>query len=230
MMRWLLTYADMITLLLALFIILFSISSINKAKLQRLVKELSGSFTLTDTLNNPAHGQTTVAQDDLKAMQAQLTQYINEHDLQSKVKAEVRQDGEIRELVVTLLTDQALYDSGSAALRPETRRVLDAVNGQLQTRQNDIRVEGNTDDVPIATATYPTNWELSAARAANVTRYLIEHDGLNPQRVSLAGYAQYHPRFPNDTPAHRQANRRVEIVILDTHAGVPVSAADQEGL
>jgi chemotaxis protein MotB len=85
----------------------------------------------------------------------------------------------------------------------------------LKKTPNLIRVEGNTDNVPIHTAQYPTNWELSAARAIGVARYLVEHDGLDPYRVSAAGYGEFRPRVPNDTDDHRQQNRRVDIVLLN---------------
>ncbi|HXQ47796.1 MAG TPA: OmpA family protein, partial [Caulobacteraceae bacterium] len=203
-MRWLLTYADMITLLLALFIILFSISTINKVKLQRLVRDLGGGFNNIDAINNPPNGQTTVTKDELKVMQSQLQQYISQQSLQSKVQTQIRQNGTRRELVITLLTDKALYDSGSADLRPVTKGILDVVDGQLRIRKNDIRVEGNTDNVPIHTAIYPSNWELSAARAVGVARYLVENDGLSPKRVEVAGYGEFRPRASNDTDEHRQ--------------------------
>jgi len=218
MMRWLLTYADMITLLLALFIILFSISTINKVKLQRLVRDLGGGFNNIDALNNPPNGQTTVTKDELKVMQSQLQQYVTE----------IRQNGTRRELVITLLTDKSLYDSGSAQLRDVTKRILDVVNGQLRIRKNDIRIEGNTDNVPISTAQFPSNWELSAARAVGVARYLVEQDGLSPKRIQVAGYGEWRPRVPNDTDDHRQANRRVDIVVLDTRQGGASTAAVEE--
>jgi chemotaxis protein MotB len=228
MMRWLLTYADMITLLLALFIILFSISTINKVKLQRLVRDLGGGFNNIDAINNPPNGMTTPQKTDLQVMQAQLQQYIQQQKLQQKVQTTIRQNGTRRELVITLLTDKALYDSGSAVLRPETTGVLNAVNTQLRTRKNDIRVEGNTDNVPIHTALYASNWELSAARAVGVARYLVEQDGLSPKRVQVAGYGEFRPRVPNDTDAHRQENRRVDIVVLDTQQGGTESASVEE--
>jgi chemotaxis protein MotB len=228
MMRWLLTYADMITLLLALFIILFSISTINKVKLQRLVRDLGGGFNNIDALNNPPNGQTTVTKDELKVMQSQLQQYVTENKLQNKVQTEIRQNGTRRELVITLLTDKSLYDSGSAQLRDVTKRILDVVNGQLRIRKNDIRIEGNTDNVPISTAQFPSNWELSAARAVGVARYLVEQDGLSPKRIQVAGYGEWRPRVPNDTDDHRQANRRVDIVVLDTRQGGASTAAVEE--
>lgn len=238
MMRWLLTYADMITLLLALFIILFSISTINKVKLQRLVHDLGGGFNSSDAINNPPAGTSTVVTDDLQKIQAQINQYVKQNNLQSKVMTAIKQDGKRRELVITLLTDKALYDSGKADLKQDTERILDAVNGQLKARSNEIRVEGHTDNVPISNAQFASNWELSAARAAGVLRYLVEHDGLPANRVGLAGYGSERPKVANDTEAHRAANRRVDIVILDTDrtgsptgsAAAAAAAADAEGL
>ncbi|HWT04985.1 MAG TPA: OmpA family protein [Xanthomonadales bacterium] len=217
MMRWLLTYADMITLLLALFIILFAISNISSVKFQRLVKAVSGGFNSTDAINNPPnggvigglHGRTDQA--NLASIKAQLDKYIARKNLQSKVQTRIDKQG----LVITLLSDKAYYDSGSADLRPETKQLLDVVAGQLRTVRNDVRVEGSTDNVPIATAEYPTNWELSAARSTGVTRYLVEHAKIIPTRISFAGYGEYRPKFANDSDAHRQQNRRVDVVILN---------------
>lgn len=218
MMRWLLTYADMITLLLALFIILFSISTISRVKYQALARDISGGFKGEYAINNPPNGGTTSdragtpGDADLKQIQQQVKRFIETNKLQSKVQTRIDKRG----LVITLLTDKALYDSGSADLRPETKRILDEINAAaLKKNKNDIRIEGNTDNVPIATSSYPTNWELSAARATGVTRYLVEHDGLDPTRVSLAGYGQFRPARPNDNEIHRQSNRRVDIVILN---------------
>jgi chemotaxis protein MotB len=230
MMRWLLTYADMITLMLALFIILFSISTINKVKLQRLVHDLGGGFSSTDALNQPPNGLTNASTPtQLEAMQAQLQSYIKSNNLQSKVQTQIRQEGNRKELVISLLTDKALYDSGSAEIRPETKAILDEIYKQLKSRPNEVRIEGHTDNVPISTPLYPSNWELSAARASNVTRYLVEHDGLQPNRVGLAGYGEFRPKVPNDTDEHRQENRRVDVVVLDVDR--PGSPNDEsEGL
>ena len=226
MMRWLLTYADMITLLLALFIILFSISTINKVKLQRLVHDLGGGFNSQDAINNPPNGMTTSAtKDDLQAMQAQLQSYIQSQSLQKSVQTKITRDGKKRELVITLLSDKQLFDSGKADIKPFTKKILDEVYKQLKTRQNEVRVEGNTDNVPISNDQFPSNWELSAARATGVARYFVEDDGLSPLRISALGYGQYRPRVPNDTDAHRAENRRVDVVILDTDAATNAQAA-----
>jgi chemotaxis protein MotB len=226
MMRWLLTYADMITLLLALFIILFSISTINKVKLQRLVHDLGGGFNSQDAINNPPNGMTTSAtKDDLQAMQAQLQSYIQSQSLQKSVQTKITRDGKKRELVITLLSDKQLFDSGKADIKPFTKKILDEVYRQLKSRQNEVRVEGNTDNVPISNDQFPSNWELSAARATGVARYFVEDDGLSPRRISALGYGEYRPRVANDTDAHRSQNRRVDVVILDTDAATNVQAA-----
>jgi chemotaxis protein MotB len=235
MMRWLLTYADMITLLLALFIILFSISTINKVKLQRLVHDLGGGFNSTDAINNPPNGQTVSAtNDNLEAMQAQLESYITKNKIQSQVQTKITKDGKKRELVISLLSDRPVYDSGSADLKPPTMKILDQVYTQLKTRENEVRVEGNTDNVPISNGQFPSNWELSSARATGVARYLVEDKGLQPKRISALGYGEYRPKFPNDTDAHRAGNRRVDVVILDTDAATnaqdaAAAAATSEG-
>jgi chemotaxis protein MotB len=226
MMRWLLTYADMITLLLALFIILFSISTINKVKLQRLVRDLGGGFNSQDAINNPPNGQTTSAtKDELQAMQAQLQSYIQSQSLQKSVQTKITRDGKKRELVITLLSDKQLFESGKADIKPFTKKILDEVYRQLKSRQNEVRVEGNTDNVPISNGEFPSNWELSAARATGVARYFVEDDGLGARRISALGYGEYRPKFPNDTDAHRASNRRVDVVILDTDAATNAQAA-----
>jgi chemotaxis protein MotB len=226
MMRWLLTYADMITLLLALFIILFSISTINKVKLQRLVRDLGGGFNSQDAINNPPNGQTTSAtKDDLQAMQSQLQSYIQSQSLQKSVQTKITRDGKKRELVITLLSDKQLFESGKADIKPFTKKILDEVYRQLKGRANEVRVEGNTDNVPISNSQFPSNWELSAARATGVARYFVEDDGLAARRISALGYGEYRPKFPNDTDAHRASNRRVDVVILDTDAATNAQAA-----
>jgi chemotaxis protein MotB len=216
MMRWLLTYADMITLMLALFIILFAMSTISRVKVQQFAKLVSAGFENVWSVNQPPNGGTNGEQSfnasaNIPAIERELQQYVQAHKLQKQVEVHVDKRG----LVITLLSDKTFYNSGSAQLRPEALPILDAVDGFLKRTDNLIRVEGNTDNVPIHTMLYPTNWELSVARAVGVVRYLVEHDGLNPTRISAAGYGQYRPRVPNTSDANRQENRRVDIVLLN---------------
>ncbi len=219
MMRWLLTYADMITLLLALFLILFSVSSVDRVKVQRLVHDISGGFNNDDAINNPPNGGSistqvgAAAKDaELARIDARLQSFIWMHHLESQVTTRIDRRG----LVITLLADQTLYSSGTADLPPKTKLLLDEINSAFVPTHSHLRVEGNTDNVPIQTSLYPTNWELSAARAIGVTRYLVEKKGLSPLRVSLAGYGEFRPRFPNSSLRERRNNRRVDIVILNS--------------
>ena len=219
MMRWLLTYADMITLLLALFIILFSISTINKVKLQRLVHDISGGFNSIDAINNPPNGgglEKAQPSKELEQEQQIIQTYIQEKHLQKQVTVKLTSQG----LVISLLTDKALYDSGSANLRPETVGLLEQVGAVLRRTQPEVRVEGYTDNEPIHTSQYPTNWELSAARAAGVTRFLVEHEHLDPHKISLAGYGEWRPSHSNSSIENQQLNRRVDIVVINANAAV----------
>jgi chemotaxis protein MotB len=219
MMRWLLTYADMITLLLALFIILFSISTINKVKLQRLVHDISGGFNSVDAINNPPEGgglEHAQPSKELQQEQQIIQTYIQQKHLQDQVTVRQTSEG----LVISLLTDKALYDSGSATLRPETVGLLEQVGAVLRRTEPTVRVEGYTDDEPIHTSMYPTNWELSAARAAGVTRFLVEKRYIDPHKISLAGYGEFHPTHPNGNFNGQQLNRRVDIVVINATAAL----------
>jgi chemotaxis protein MotB len=218
MMRWLLTYADMITLMLALFIILFAMSTVSRVKFQEFAKDVSGGFDNQWSTNAPPNGGTDAklkytAPSSVPAIQKQLEAYVAHNHLEGRMQVHMDHRG----LVITLLSDKSYYDTGSAELRDDTKKILDNVDVFLRKNDNLIRVEGNTDNVPIATASYPSNWELSTARAVNVVRYLVENDHLDPARISAAGYGQYHPRTDNSTPEARQANRRVDIVLLNAN-------------
>jgi len=195
---------------------LFAMSTISRVKVQEFAKLVSAGFDNTWSVNQPPNGgtngeQSFNASSNVPAIQRELQQYVHQHKLQNQVQ--IRMDR--RGLVITLLSDKSYYDSGSAELRPEAEQILDGIYSFLKKNNNLIRVEGNTDNVPIHTAEFPTNWELSAARAIGVVRYLVEHDGLDPTRVSASGYGEFRPRKPNDTDADRQQNRRVDIVLLN---------------
>jgi chemotaxis protein MotB len=193
-------------------------STISRVKFQQFAKDVSGGFDNQWSVNAPPNGGVDAklrftAPSAVPAIQRKLEAYVAQNHLQSQVQVHMDHRG----LVITLLSDKSYYDSGSAQLRPGTKKILDNVDVFLRKNDNLIRVEGNTDNVPIATAWYPTNWELSTARAVNVVRYLVEHDHLDPGRISAAGYGQYHPRTDNSTPQSRQANRRVDIVLLNAN-------------
>ncbi len=254
--RWLLTYADMITLLLALFVVLFAISSVNISKVKLLQQSLrdafngrvlSGGQTVMETGNSvpvrtldasprvapstptigtpstPAARAALAArreQDELQRLKAQLDAFAAAHGFKAQVSTVVTQRG----LVVRLLTDNVLFDSGLADIKPQGLPLLGEVGTLLGVdRVHPIAVEGHTDDVPIATSQFASNWELSTARASAVVRWLIGR-GLPSRRFAAAGYADLHPLASNATAAGRARNRRVEIVLQRIH---PLPAAQQ---
>jgi chemotaxis protein MotB len=246
--RWLLTYADMITLLMALFMVLFSITSVNKSKLEILSKTLQEAFSgkvlpggesIRDTGADPKADKPPSAQppipaitalvgtdskadadaqakakakeqEDFRRLKRQIDEYARAKGLQNQVQTIIAQRG----LVIRLLTDKVLFDSGAAELKPQATPVLAKVAEIISAEQlHQVMVEGHTDDVPIHGSMFPTNWELSTARASRVVRFLIA-GGVAQSRLSAGGYAALHPIDSNDTAAGRSRNRRVEIVLL----------------
>ena len=140
--------------------------------------------------------------------------------MQGNVKVGFARDG-----LVISLSGNVLFDSGQADLRPDGLPILDEVAWRLASLKNELRIEGHTDNIPITTPLYSSNWELSAARATTVARYLAEH-GLAPKRLSAAGYGEYRPVASNDTREGRSQNRRVDIVVL---AGQPSPGPQRSG-
>jgi chemotaxis protein MotB len=257
--RWLITYADMITLLMVLFIVLFSISQVDLAKFRRLKEGVAGGFggaAAAGALEGgagaldggpaaldaklPSANELKTATEALKAQNTRLAAERQEHQVLDGVQKEIQHsldvDGlgdtvhfrlESRGLVVTVVTDRVLFDIGEADLRPEGREVLDHLASALGRLPNHISVEGHTDNTPIS-GRYPSNWELSTARATTVLRELIERHGLAAERLQAAGYADQRPVAGNDTVEDRAANRRVEIVVLSAvtnPAATPAAAS-----
>jgi chemotaxis protein MotB len=247
MERWLLTYSDMITLLLALFIVLWSISSVNISKFVELKQSLAAAFSgkvapdagqilsggpnvlnpqgtqvpQTSVLPNPtsivANLQSSIAQaqaaaeaQSLRKLKREVDAYAASHGLSQHISTSIDQRG----LVIRLLTDKLLFDTGRATLKPQSLPVLRRIAALLTaTVTNPIRVEGNTDSVPISTPQFHSNWELSTARATAVLTFLLGH-GIPPHRLSVAGYADQRPIATNRTTAGRARNRRVDIVVI----------------
>ena len=139
---------------------------------------------------------------------------VQEKNLQDRVNMEMTQRG-----LVVRFTGQILFEVGEAEIRNEGRDVLDKVATVLKEMPNNVMIEGHTDNLPIDTEEFPTNWELSTARATEVIKYFIEDPGINPKKLSAAGYSKYRPIKPNDSPENRALNRRVEVVILNTTNG-----------
>jgi chemotaxis protein MotB len=266
--RWLLTYADMITLLMALFMVLFSISSVNISKYRTLQMALKAAFSgdilpggksieqpgasanssrapttidtpaivrltpnVTSELEHVSGGQSgssqasaqsaatsaasvqvSAAQQEqasFEALQRELKEYAAKHGFSKAVNVTIEQRG----LAIRVLTDSLLFSSGSATLESQGQPLLTEIAALLNVDHvHPIAVEGNTDNVPITGGAFPSNWELSTARASSVVRFLIAK-GVDSQRLSAVGYAEQHPIATNSTPTGRALNRRVEIVL-----------------
>ena len=224
--RWLLTYADLITLLMVFFVVLYSMSSADSTKWKQISAALQQAFNV-DVLQ----GQSATSIDSSAAAPAPpIDNLINDSEvpqvtrLQNKIQAVLDGASQApdvtvgvdREGVVIRLSGSYLFDSGRAELKPNSLAVLDAVAAEIRPLANDVRVDGHTDSTPIDSPRYPTNWELSTARALAVTRYFNESDGIRADRLMAAGFGEFRPLVPNDTREHRAQNRRVEIHLLSS--------------
>jgi chemotaxis protein MotB len=249
--RWLVSFADMMTLLFCLFMVLFAISSVNTSKfeaLQRALQDafsgriLSGGKAVMETgsdeqpqqtapqpplpaispiaaLNDVEKSEDTPPQAARKEQEEfllhkrRIDQLARRQHVASHVKTAVRPDG----LVIELLTDDIFFDSGSAQLKPAAVGLLTKVGTIVAgERKHPVRVEGHTDSQPIRTAQYPSNWQLSGARAAAVVQNFAA-DGVLAQRMSLSGYAAERPAATNSTAQGRARNRRVDVVLTRLH-------------
>ena len=212
--RWLLTYADLITLLLAFFVVMYSMSRIDNKKFGQVSDALNtilkgGTSVLRFKDEPPKEGHGLLKLGNLLMVQQKIDEKFKELGKQDVLQTEITERG----LVVHIL-ESALFDQGSAELKPRAMEVLDLVVQEMVGRPNHIRVEGHTDDTPINTVVYPSNWELSSARATTVVRYFTENHAILSDHISALGYGEYRPVSPNNSIENRAQNRRVDVVIL----------------
>jgi chemotaxis protein MotB len=213
---WMTTYGDMMTLVLTFFVLMFAFSSIDSFKYQQIVNSLRGALggnvgvldqgTSLNMINEMTSTGSPSYDKVFRKLQKVLEQESN------KDKVELRRNG--KDIIVSF-KEKLFFAIGSAKIKAEALPILNEVGAVIRKEQLGIRVEGHTCDIPIRTAKYPSNWELSAIRAVNVGKYLIENSALNPRMVAVSGYGQYRPMVPNTSPASRARNRRVDIVIVN---------------
>jgi chemotaxis protein MotB len=212
--RWLLTYSDLITLLLAFFVVMYSMSQIDAKKFGKMAEALSGVLKGGESLvknKNDTYksGHGLLKLGNLRMIQQQIEERFKEINRQGEIKTEITERG----LVVHIM-DAALFKDASANLEPRAIEILDLIAAKVQNIPNHVRVEGHTDDRPINNVRFPSNWELSSARATEVVRFLTQSHGIPPDRVSALGYGEYRPVRPNNSIENRAQNRRVDVVIL----------------
>ena len=227
--RWLITYADLITLLLAFFIMMYTFSKSDAEKYREVTGHLRTIFTGgTDLVLQGGQAGASLLEDPLRAplsggeVKGMLEEQVRKVRGKDFFKNSVSVIKDERGVVIRVL-DRALFDIGKSDLKEGAKEALDRIAPVIKAVDNAVRVEGHTDDTPIATAEFRSNWELSARRATEVVRYFIENHKIGPQRLSAVGYSEYHPLAPNDTPANRSRNRRIEIIVVR-------SLSDEEGL
>lgn len=230
--RWLVSYADFITLLFAVFVTLYAMSQTDKKKAEEVLQSMRESFgysqtsagakpTVIDTgsisvipsmhkmTQAPRRGKSRGSEQDFRATKAAIEAYLLKVGAQAKVSVAVNQRG-----LVVSLKEAGFFDSGSATLKQDSYSLLKDVVSSLSSYSNSIRVEGHTDNMPIRSAAFPSNWELSTSRATNVLQYLTKQDDFDPYKISAAGYGEYRPVADNSADEGRGKNRRVDIVLL----------------
>jgi chemotaxis protein MotB len=218
MMRWLLTYADMITLLLAMFILLYAISKVNQEKYKQAMEAGAEAFNqkvkkVVEANKSPVDDPYNKLESSLKDVYEVMKRILEEGKLQDQIQLEIEERG----LRISFMTDGVFFDIGKADLKTDLENVLIAMVPVLTQITNSIRVEGHTCNIPIDTFEFPSNWELSTRRATNVLRFIIE-GGVPATKMAAAGYADTRPVVPNDSDSNRAKNRRVDIIVLRTTA------------
>lgn len=232
---WLTTYSDMMTLVLTFFVLLYSYSLVDKTKFQQLAESLSMAFGgATGVVTNGGNigkipseegpgeekpggnsnldGLNPDEQTATEKMYKEVLQFINDHNLTAEVTIREETRG-----VLIELQESILFDSGKAEIKKESIGILNTISELLWTFENNVLIEGHTDNRPISSGYYKSNWELSADRAVKVLRYFTETKGMDGTRFQAVGCGEYSPIKTNDTEDGRQANRRVNIIILSSY-------------
>lgn len=200
--EWLVTFSDLITLILAFFIMIVSVSTIDPMKFERVSRSLSGAVGV-EREDEPV---------DLKSVFELISELIKEENLEDQVDVELRPTG-----VAVTFKGNVLFSSGESEIRQSGFHILARLSEAINSLPYEISVEGHTDDIPISSPIFPSNWELSTARASRVVRYLIDQ-GVPPVKLTASGYADTKPKAPNrdvtgaSIPYNQAINRRVELI------------------
>ncbi len=227
--RWLETFSDLMSLLLVFFILLFAFGQADLARFRILSNSLRAAFNGVSVfsggmgmgdgfssagMEEPAtnminFGSLPERKYEYIRVSSSLTEYAVDNGMSDQIAVNIGEEG-----IYISLASALLFPSGSTELGADGKKTLDAIAELLNGIQNDVRVEAHTDDTATASPVYPTNWDLSGARAVSVVRYLHDTGEVAPNRLAAVGLAEYRPLYPNDTPAHRSLNRRADILIL----------------
>jgi len=234
--RWLVSYADFITLLFGFFVVLYAFAKADQKKQMQVSASIDTAFHALGIFPDAARKNTKGAtgdegkdkaampmnivmgedvlspakvKDDLEHIRRELAQTLSNEVATHTVSIQMGRDG-----LVISLREAGFFNSGSAVPKPETLPTLRQIAASLGRTQYDMRIEGHTDNVPIHTAEFDSNWELSSARATHIARIFLDIKAMPAERLSAAGYAEFHPVASNETPEGRSENRRVDLVVL----------------
>lgn len=223
--RYLLTYSDLVTLLLVFFIVLYAMSDVNEEKYSNLATSLQGVFQ-NEQSESGAVGEETSQVIPLTPEESMAIQAIKEQqylqELKRNIDQQIKERGLEQDIQTSLydaglkivLTNKILFNSGEAVLKKESKSVISAISQLINDVKNPIQINGYTDNIPISTFQFPSNWELSSARAISVLKQILQaNNSLNPEIFSATGYGEHHSISTNETKIGREKNRRVEIII-----------------
>jgi chemotaxis protein MotB len=239
---WLIPYSDLLTLLLALFIILFAASQVDSKKYEQIMHSLSSAFTggtgmfevssavplqrtpfddskkkVDETLKQQE--QLQKESHDMQELKIKLDQFIQNNGLSTQLETTINSD-----MLKITIRDQVVFDSGSAVVKPEAQKLAVAITNMLAEYPTyEVEVAGYTDNIPINSAEFESNWDLSARRSLNFMKYLIQEPSVDQSRFRSTGYGEHHSIDTNDTPEGRAKNRRVEVNILRNIKDIPAS-------
>ncbi len=247
--RWLVSYGDFITLLFAVFVTLYAMSQSDKKKAEEVMQSIQQSFGMAQAgapspkINvipsnqisivpsvkpeisiapgsRASRGQfkTRATEKDFRQIKSSIEAYLVKQSAQGKVALTITRRG-----LIVSLKEAGFFDSGQAHIKPSAYEMINTIAEVMTQYNNPLRLEGHTDNIPISTSQFPSNWELSTARAVNGLKYLVKNFDVDPDRISAAGYAEFRPIADNSTPEGRAKNRRVDLVMLseDGERGEP---------
>ncbi len=233
--RWVISYADFVTMLLALFMVMFATSHMGATKVKDVNKSIQKVFTNQTVIQETKNLQN---EENVKNVETQTKEQnileesgktildgkdgiLDSAQVMEQIKQDLDVNTSIKVLksdrgVVIRLNDTMLFDPGSAIIKSEAMNTLQKIASTLEKFQNPIVIEGHTDSMPIRNERYPSNWELSTARATNIIKYMTDKYKFPPSRLSAVGYGEYMPLENNDTPIGRAKNIRVDIIVLSS--------------
>jgi chemotaxis protein MotB len=240
--RWLVSYADFITLLFAVFVVLYAMGQSDKKKVEEVMQSIQASFGMANAgavapkinvitsksisimpslkpelsiapsgRSGRGQGKSRAEEKDFRQIKTSIEAYLVKQGAQNKVTLNITRRG-----LIVSLKEAGFFDSGQAQIKPEAYELINTISEVMTQYNNPLRVEGHTDNVPISTSLFPSNWELSTARATNGLKYLIKHFDVDPDKISATGYAEFRPVADNATTEGRGKNRRVDLVMLSS--------------